>query len=394
MNILWVSPFLPKIDATHAGGRAGARWMAWTAERHRVTLLCRVEPGERAEAGRLAPQLAGLHLQEFGRPAGPGATARIAVSYARLGRAANRLLRAGGFDLLHVEYLEAGLAIDRTAAVPKVAVAIDELARPALHRLRLARGVGPRLGAWLYWRAIGRLQSRICRKFDRVLTMSEFDRRTLLTRDPSLSVGVLPLPCGLDLARAREVSRAHAELLFVGAMYRDANVDAVRWFHDEILPRVRTQIRDVRFTIAGAGPPAEIERLTASPGVEVTGFVESLEPVYARATVFVAPLRIAGGIAGKTLDALAAGCPVVTTTLGNDGIGAIPGQHLLVADSSDDFAAAVTQLLRDSAQRNRLGESARRFAVERYAPSVSAAALEREHQALVGDNAFTRRSAG
>jgi hypothetical protein len=230
MNILWVSPFLPKTDATHAGGRALAQWIGWTAERHRVTLLCRVEPGEREDAGRLAPHLAGLHLQEFGRPSGPGATARIAASYARLGRAASQLLRAGGFDLLHVEYLESGLAIDRACAVPKLVVAIDELARPALHRLRLARGAGPRLSAWLYWRAIGRLQSRICRKFDRILTMSEHDRRTLLARDPALSVGVLPLPGGLDLARARACA-GRAEVLFVGAMYRDANVDAVRWFH-------------------------------------------------------------------------------------------------------------------------------------------------------------------
>src|SRR5262249_17959219 len=113
MNILWVSPFLPKIDATHAGGRALAQWIGWTAERHRVTLLCRVEPAERHEAERLGSHLAGVHLQEFPRPSGPGAIARIAASYARLGREANRLLRAGGFDLLHVEYLETGIAIDR-----------------------------------------------------------------------------------------------------------------------------------------------------------------------------------------------------------------------------------------------------------------------------------------
>src|SRR4030095_15830887 len=89
MNILWVSPFLPKINASHAGGRALAQWISWTAERHRVTLLCRGEPAERAEAGGLAPHLAGLHLQEFDRPSGPGAIARIAASYARLGRTAN-----------------------------------------------------------------------------------------------------------------------------------------------------------------------------------------------------------------------------------------------------------------------------------------------------------------
>jgi glycosyltransferase involved in cell wall biosynthesis len=393
MNILWVSPFLPKIGATHAGGRAQAQWIRWTAERHRVTLLCRVEPEERGDAGRLAPYLDGLHLQEFGRPSGPGATGRIAVSYVRLGRAANQVLRARDFDLLHVEYLETGLAIDHATRVPKLAVAIDELARPALHRLSLARGAAARTSAWLYWRVIRRLQSRICRKFDRILTMSEYDRRTLVNGDPTLSVGVLPVPCGLDLTRMRGIPRATAEVLFVGAMNRDANIDAVRWFHDAILPRVKAEVADVRFTVAGAGPPAEIQRL-AAPGVEITGFVDALEPLHARATVFVAPLRIAGGTAGKTLDALAAGCPVVTTTVGNDGIGATPGEHLLVADAPADFAAAVTRLLREPALRERLGESARRFAAERYAPAVSAAALEREHQALAAAPALTRRSAG
>src|SRR6266404_1866433 len=123
MNILWVSPFLPSVDAPHAGGRALARWIRWTAERHAVTLLCRVEPGERATVEALRPGLAGLDVQEFQRPAGPLAVARIAASYARLGRAASRRLAGGGFDLLHVDYLETGLAIDGALPVPKLAIA-------------------------------------------------------------------------------------------------------------------------------------------------------------------------------------------------------------------------------------------------------------------------------
>src|SRR4051812_7346733 len=98
MNILWVSPFLPAFDAPHAGGRALARWIRWTAERHAVTLLCRVEPDERALAAALRPGLAGLDIQEFRRPAGPLALGRIAASYVRLGRAANRRLAKQGFD--------------------------------------------------------------------------------------------------------------------------------------------------------------------------------------------------------------------------------------------------------------------------------------------------------
>jgi glycosyltransferase involved in cell wall biosynthesis len=89
---------------------------------------------------------------------------------------------------------------------------------------------------------------------------------------------------------------------------------------------------------------------------------------------------------------MAAGCPVVTTALGNDGLGATPGVHLLVADTPGDFAAAVVRLLRDPGLRRRLGEAARTLAVERFAPEVSAAALEREHIALAATRPLTRRS--
>ena len=93
MNILWVSPFLPKSDAPHAGGRSIAQWIESTSERHRVTLLCRIEPAERVDAEAWRLRVGGLHLQEFTRPVGALATARVAASYARLGRAANRLHR-------------------------------------------------------------------------------------------------------------------------------------------------------------------------------------------------------------------------------------------------------------------------------------------------------------
>jgi len=388
MNILWVSPFLPSADAPHAGGRAVAQWIAAAAARHTVTLLTRVEPPERAAAEALRASLAAVHVQEFRRPAG-GALPRIVASYVRLGRAANRLARAGRFDLLHVEFLETGLAIDRRVPVPKIAVAHDELTKPARHRLGLARGAG-RLGAWAYWRAVSRLQRRICLKFDRVLAMSDADRRALEAIDPRLSVGVLPSPISIDPARVVAPERDAAGLLFVGAMYRDANVDAMRWFCAEILPRVRASAPAATLMIVGAEPTAEVRSL-AGPAVNVTGFVDAIEPCYARAAVFVAPLRIAGGVAGKTRDAMAAGCAVVTTTAGNVGLDATPGVHLLVADTPADFAAATLRLLRDETLRRRLGEAGRRFSLERFGPAIAAAVLEREQQAVAGAPTVTRR---
>jgi glycosyltransferase involved in cell wall biosynthesis len=391
MNILWVSPFLPQADAPHAGGRAMARWVEAVAARHDLTLLLRIEPRDRPAAEAWRARVAGLHLLTFRRPPpGPLQMARIAASYVRLGRMANRLVAAGGVDVLHVEYLETGIAIDARLPVPRLVVAIDELGKPARHRFAIARGPG-RLGAWLYAAVIERLERRICRRFDRVLVLSEHDQRALLALDPSLSVGVLPFPINVDAARAGDGPREPDLLLFVGAMYRDVNVDAMRWFCAEVLPRVRVAVPGARLAIVGGGPGEEVRRLGRLPGVTVTGFVETLEPWYGRAAAVVAPLRVAGGIASKIVDAMASGCAVVTTPIGNEGLGATPGDHLLVADEPAAFAQAVVRVLTNEPTRRRLGEAARAFALERFSFEASIGTLEDEHRCLAGTT-LTRRS--
>jgi glycosyltransferase involved in cell wall biosynthesis len=382
MKILWVSPFLPHPGAGHAGGRALYQWLAGSARAHDITLACRLDPRERPHAELLRPLLRGLHLQAFSRPpAGALQATGIAASYARLGRLAARLLSDGAFDLVHVDYLETAIALGRRRRVPRLAVAIDELGKPARRRFELGSGAG-RARAWLAWRATVGMQRYLCRRVDRILTLSEQDRRALLALDPGLSVGVLPFPVGIETAGMDAVARERDHLLFVGAMNRDVNADAVIRFCREILPLVRKEVPAVRLTIAGAAPTDAVQRLAREPGVAVTGFVERLEPYYERATLLVSPLRVGGGIISKNLDAMAAGCPVVTTTIGNEGIGATAGVELLTADTPAEFAAAVLSVLRSSDTARRLTDAARRFVRDHHSVEASLAALEREHQAL------------
>src|SRR6185369_16467133 len=100
--------------------------------------------------------------------------------------------------------------------------------------------------------------------------------RTLVAGDPSLSVGVLPFPIGIEPPAG--VAREPGAILFVGAMHRDANIDAVQWFHDAMLPRVRAAAPTARLVVVGAEPPPPIRALAAQSAVEVTGFVDALEP--------------------------------------------------------------------------------------------------------------------
>lgn len=383
MKILWVSPFLPHPGAGHAGGRALYQWVAGSALAHDVTLVCRLDPREEAYADGLRPLLRGLHLQTFSRPpAGVLQAASIAASYVRLGRFASRLLGEERFDLVHVDYLESAIALGgRRRRVPRIAVAIDELGKPARRRYELASGAA-RTRAWLTWRATIAVQRRVCRRLDRILTLSEQDRRALHGLDPGLPVGVLPFPVGIETDRIDDAAREADHLLFVGAMNRDVNADAVIHFCREILPLVRKEVPAVRLTIAGAEPIESVQRLAREPGVQVTGFVDRLEPFYERATLLVSPLRVGGGIISKNLDAMAAGCPVVTTSIGNEGIGATPGTELLTADTPIDFAAAVLSILRNREVARRLAHAARAFVRARYSVEASLAALEREHEAV------------
>jgi polysaccharide biosynthesis protein PslH len=359
VRILWVSPFLPHPKARHAGGRGEYQWMAALAERHDITLVARMEPEERDAAVALRPMLAGLHALVFARPDGPLAAATIVGSYVRLGRMAQRVQDAGEFDVVHVEWLETGLGMRRTSDVGRVNVAIDELTKHARRRAGLAEGVPARLRGELGLRAITLLQHRICAKFDVVLALSEQDRDQIRALEPDTDVRFLPFPVGVDPAKLGTGDRDPDHLLFVGAMNRDTNIDAITWFC------------------------AEVAALGADAGIEVTGFVEDLEPYLARATAFVSPLRVGGGIIAKNIDAMASGLPVVTSTIANEGVDATAGEHVLLADDPEAFARAVLDLLGDPALRARLAAGAQAFIEGRFGVRAGAAVLEEAHAAAI-----------
>jgi glycosyltransferase involved in cell wall biosynthesis len=277
MNVLWVSPFLPNPGAGHAGGQAVYRWMSSLAARHAITLACRVEPHETPHVDLLRPLVRAVHLLPFARPA-PGLLQafRIAASYVRLARLASRLVEDGDFDLVHIDWLETGLGLPRRRRVPRVAVAIDELSKPARRRFEVAEGSWRRAAAWLTWRASIAVQRRVCHGYDAVLTMSEQDRQALLAVDRGLRTTVVPFPVVIEGGRPDDARRDRNHLLFVGAMNRDVNIAAVTHVCRDILPLVRREYPDVRFTIAGAAPPVEVRALASEAGVEVTGFVPDL----------------------------------------------------------------------------------------------------------------------
>ena len=172
-------------------------------------------------------------------------------------------------------------------------------------------------------------------------------------------------------------SEVQREILFLASLDWYPNQDALRFFLEEIMPRVRTKLPNVQLTIAGRRPPIElVAQIRSLPGASLHSDVPDVRPFLARSSAFVVPLRIGGGSRIKILEALAAGKAVVSTRIGAEGLQLCSGEHLLLADRPDDFADRVIELLTQPELRQRLGANGRRLVSDRYTWNQMADRLE------------------
>jgi sugar transferase (PEP-CTERM/EpsH1 system associated) len=223
-------------------------------------------------------------------------------------------------------------------------------------------------------------ERRIAACFDRVLVVSEQEKAMF----PGVGAAdnVVAVSNGVDLEFFRPDACAVAAperptVVFTGMMDYWPNIDGVTWFADAVLPRVRSLIPDVEFLIVGARPTRDVERLGERSGVTVTGFVEDVRVYLSRAHVCVAPLRVARGIQNKVLEAMAMGKAVVSTPQAFEGIRAVAGEEIVIADDADAFADDVIALLRDKGQARAVGDKARARVVSDYAWEANLRVLDR-----------------
>jgi len=211
-------------------------------------------------------------------------------------------------------------------------------------------------------------QKRIMSQVAAVLSTSEREA-TFTRRYAPPGVEVWTVPNGVDtelFAPAQpDGNKRNAILLCSGlAVYR--NRSAALWFARRMFPQIRREVPDAEFWIVGSHPNREIWRLAETPGIHVTGTVEDVRPYYAMAKVAVAPYRYGEGTKIKVLEAMACGTPVVSTSIGCQGIDVVDGKHLLIADDGVDFSRRVIELLRDPQRAQTLAAAARGLAVEKY----------------------------
>lgn len=229
------------------------------------------------------------------------------------------------------------------------------------------------LEAW----KVEREELELTRQFDLLLATS--DRETEIIR----KWGDVPAETLLNTIDAEHLrprpGQEHVEnrLVFVGSTHVDANRDGVQYFLREIFPRIRAEIPDVVIDIVGGDPPPEIVALGRDPGVTITGYVADIRDYVTAATALVVPLRSGSGTRLKIIEALSMQVPIVSTSLGAEGLDLVDDKHLLVGDDAASFAAATVRLLRDPALRARLRASGAELVGNRFDWRSQAPRLER-----------------
>ncbi|WPL17635.1 sugar transferase, PEP-CTERM/EpsH1 system associated [Thiorhodovibrio winogradskyi] len=211
-------------------------------------------------------------------------------------------------------------------------------------------------------RKVAELEKLVAVSFDTAFLVAEPETRLFLTSQPNASCRVLTVGNGIDPSefhpplKPPKISPPH--LLFAGVMDYAPNVDAVMWFFEHVWRLVIARWPESKFTIAGMNPTPAIQALGENDGIEVTGYVTEILPYFHRSSLFVAPFRMARGIQNKILQAMACGLPVVTTSMGADGIAYDDGRNLFIADTASSFFQRIEYLTNDPSHYNQVRQEA------------------------------------
>jgi glycosyltransferase involved in cell wall biosynthesis len=210
-------------------------------------------------------------------------------------------------------------------------------------------------------------EGQVCRTVQRVIAVSEHDANTMRSLYGVRRVDAVPTGVDLDYFAPPPQSERLADLVFVGSMDWMANIDGIRWFADRALPLIRRRKPDCVLALAGRNPGAEIQALAKSdPLIRVTGTVPDIRPWLWGSAVSIVPLRIGGGTRLKIYEAMAARIPVVSTTVGAEGLDIESGRNIHIADDPRDFADRCIALLEDESQRSAMAATAWDMVATRY----------------------------
>lgn len=400
-NVLMLTPYLPYPPIS--GGRSRTyNLVKRLAQDFQITIVCFGRPDEKNFDLRPLQELCELVVVDRAPSPGLLRAALLSVTSPRpitmrlysspeFRETIKRLLRVRLFDLIHVESFYMLQNLPHELPVP---VLLSEPAVEYVAWWRYAKVAQP-----FFKRPAIALEALKMRLFEPqawshstlVGVMSDVDASIIRRATPGVPTALTPNGVDVDYFKPTGARREPDSAVFMGDYKYFPNTDAVLYFAREIMPLIRKERPDFTLTLLGKDPPPALVALgkDAHSGVRVLGLVDDTRPYLNRATVFVCPLRTGSGTRFKILEALACGCPVVSTALGAEGLGATDRRHMLIADEPEAFAKAVLSLLSNPEEATRLGRHGHSWVMERHSWGRSAALLADAYLALIGSEDMT-----
>jgi len=294
----------------------------------------------------------------------------------------NKLIQENDFDFLHADQLTMVQFALRGAAVkhgkkPRVIFDAHNAVWTIVERMQENANLFLKPVFEVEKQRIKRYEGILLKTVDHVFAVTDVDKAGLETalkfsgiEDESQIAPITVVPIAVDTQKQQPVKR-HPEvrnIVTLGTLHYPPNADGIRWFFNEVFPMVQQKFPDVTLTIIGKNPPVDFVDYAAkhSTSIKLTGYVPELVPYLEQSALMVVPVRAGGGMRVRILEAFAYAMPVVTTTIGLEGIKAVGGQDVLIADSAAEFAECVGQLLQDVSLQERLSVNGRKLAETTY----------------------------
>jgi polysaccharide biosynthesis protein PslH len=301
--------------------------------------------------------------------------------YAIMSKAISHLIQRTHFDAIHADQLwMAQYALQAKQEAPKNGysplLVLDQHNAVFQVPLRMAEQANNPFVKFVLEneaRQLARYEVETCQQFDRVVWVTKEDedavrkqslinnfhtlkRSDLISDQDYKRNNVIPICIDPSIVKREELREESNNLLFLGGMHWPPNAAGIHWFAHDIFPLVKKEIPKARLVVVGKQPPEDLQRVE---GVTVTGYVDDTTEYWHQSRVFIVPLKAAGGMRVKILDAWAHGIPVVSTLIGAEGIDFIDRENILIANNPDQFSKAICQLLKDIKFSQKIGIAGR-----------------------------------
>ncbi len=299
-------------------------------------------------------------------------------------RTLRQLVCTETFDILVCDYAQTADVIPWDIPCPKVIFTHNVEAQIWRRHYQVSSNALWKAVSWREYWAMARMERCALKRAHRILTVSETDRdffAEFVDRDK-----IAAIPTGVDenYFRPGPESEQSCALVFTGSMDWSPNEDAILYFAEQILPRIRSRVPEASLWVVGRKPSPRLYALAQiDTNIHVTGRVDDIRPYLSKAAVYVVPLRIGGGTRIKIFEAMAAGKAVVSTSIGAEGLPVTHMENIVIADEPEEFALRVVTLLKDVTFRRDVGLAARKLVEQEYTWTAAADSFEKALVAAV-----------